>query len=134
MPPRVRMIFATMTGVLFLISALGLYRELSRRTDIWWTPMARLVPLSESTDRVVVYVRGTPLRTLIDARQLRVIDADSAGVVGTSDIGFRFNNADRVGVQRLPVVLGYAAATGALAMLFILVVAGRLAYRGEGSH
>jgi len=134
MPPRVRMIFATMTGVLFLISALGLYRELSRRTDIWWTPMARLVPLSESTDRVVVYVRGTPLRTLIDARQLRVIDADSAGVVGTSDIGFRFNNADRVGVQRLPVVLGYAAATGALAMLFILVVAGRLAYRGEGSR
>ena len=134
MPPRVRMIFATMTGVLFLISALGLYRELSRRTDIWWTPMALLVPLSESTDRVVVYVRGTPLRTLIDARQLRVTDADSAGVVGTSDIGFRFNNADRVGVQRLPVVLGYAAATGALAMLFILVVAGRLAYRGEGSR
>ena len=131
MPVRVRTIFATMTGVLFLISALTLYRELSRRTDIWWTPMALLVPLSESTDRVVVYVRGSPLGTLIDAGQLRVADADSAGVVGTSDIGFRFNNADRVRVERLPLLLWYAAASGALAMLFILIVTGRLAYRGE---
>ena len=131
MPVRVRTIFATITGVLFLISALTLYRELSRRTDIWWTPMALLVPLSESTDRVVVYVRGSPLGTLIDAGQLRVADADSAGVVGTSDIGFRFNNADRVRVERLPLLLWYAAASGALAMLFILIVTGRLAYRGE---
>ena len=131
MPVRVRTIFATMTGVLFLISALTLYRELSRRTDIWWTPMALLVPLSESADRVVVYVRGNPLTKLIDAGQLRVADADSAGVVGTSDIGFRFNNADRVRVERLPLLLWYAAASGALAMLLVLIVTGRLAYRGE---
>jgi hypothetical protein len=131
MPARVRTIFATLTGVLFLIAALTLYRELSRRTDIWWTPMALLVPLSESADRVVVYVRGTPLTKLIDAGQLRVADVDSAGVVGTSEIGFRFNNADRVRVERLPILLWYAAASGALAILFILIVTGRLAYRGE---
>ena len=125
------MICAVMTGVLFLISALALYRELSRRTDIWWTPMALLVPLTESTDRVVVYVRGSPLRTVIDAGQLRIADADSARVVGTGDIGFRFNNVDRVGVQRLPRLLAYAAASGALAMLWVLIVAGRLVYRGE---
>ena len=131
MPARVRMIFAVMTGALFLIPVVSLYRELTRRTDIWWTPMALLVPLTESTDRVVVYARGTPLRTLIDAGQLRLTDADSARVLGTSDIGFRFNNADRVGVQRLPLLLTYAAASGALAMLWLVVVTGRLAYRGE---
>jgi hypothetical protein len=131
MPPRVRMIFAALTGVLFLIPAVALYSELSRRTDIWWTPPQLLVPLTESTRRVEVYVRGKPLRTLIDAGQLRVTDADSASVVGTSDIGFRFNNWDRVGVQRLPLLLGYAAASGALAMLWFLIVTGRLAYRGE---
>jgi hypothetical protein len=125
------MIFAVMTGALFLLPVVALYSELTRRTDIWWTPMALLVPLTESTDRVVVYVRGTPLRPLIDAGQLRVTDADSARVLGTSDIGFRFNNADRVGVQRLPLLLGYAAASGALAMLWLVVVTGRLAYRGE---
>ena len=131
MPARVRMIFAAMTGVLFLIPAVALYSELSRRTDIWWTPMALLVPLTGSTGRVEVYVGGRPLRTLIDAGQLRVTDADSARVVGTSDIGFRFNNWDRVGVQRLPLLLGYAAVSGALAMLWLLIVTGRLAYRGE---
>jgi hypothetical protein len=131
MPARVRMIFAVLTGGLFLIPVVALYSELTRRTDIWWTPMALLVPITESTDRVVVYVRGRPLTTLIDAGQLRVTDADSARVLQTSDIGFRFNNAERVGVQRLPLLLGYAAASGALAMLWLVVVTGRLAYRGE---
>ena len=131
MPPRVRMIFAALTASLFLIPAVALYGELSRRSDIWWTPMALLVPLTESADRVVVYVRRKPLRTLVDAGQLRVTDADSAHVIGASDIGFRFNNRDRVGIQRLPLLLGYAAACGALALLFFVVVTGRLAYRGE---
>ena len=131
MPARVRMLFAVMIGALFLIPALALYRELSKRTDIWWTPMALAVPLTESTDRVVVYVRGKPIGTLIEAGQLRVADADSTRVIRTSDIGFRFNNQDRVGVQRLPLLLMYAAASGALAMLWLVVVMGRLAYRGE---
>lgn len=131
MPARVRMLFAVMIGALFFIPAVSLYRELSRRTDIWWTPMALAVPLAESTDRVVVYVRGKPLGTAIDAGELRVADADSTRVIGTSDIVFRFNNQDRVGVQRLPLLLMYATASGALAMLWLVVVTGRLAYRGE---
>ena len=131
MPPRVRMMFAVMTGALFLIPVVALYSELSKRTDIWWTPMALLVPLTETTDRVAVYVRGPPLRTSIDAGQLRATDADSTRVVRASDIGFRFNNADRARVERLPLLLGYAAAAGALAMLWLVVATGRLTYRGE---
>ncbi len=131
MPPRVRMIFATLIGVLFLIPALAIYSELSKRTDIWWTPRTLLVPLTEATGRVEVYVRGKSLVSLIDAGQLRVTDADSGSVVGAGDVGFRFNNWDRVGVQRLPLLLGYAAVSGAMAMLWLLIVTGRLAYRDE---
>src|SRR5207244_9489609 len=70
-PPRVRMSLAVMMLVFLLIPALALYRELSRRSDIWWTPQALLVPLSESSDRVEVYVRGKRLISLLPAGQLR---------------------------------------------------------------
>ena len=52
-------------------------------------------------------------------------------VLATDDIGLRFNNWDRVRAQRLPILLGYAAICGAMALLVFLFVAGRLAYRGE---
>ena len=38
MPPRIRVFFSAILIVLFLIPALALYRELSQRADIWWTP------------------------------------------------------------------------------------------------
>jgi hypothetical protein len=131
MPPRVRMSFAVIIFVLFLIPALALYSELSKRADIWWTPRPLMVPLTKATDRVEVYVRGKPLVVLLEAGQLRAIDEASASVLATSDIGFRFNNWDRVRAQRIPTLLGYAAICGAMATLFLLLVTGRLAYRDE---
>jgi hypothetical protein len=131
MPPRVRITFAAFTAALFLIPAVALYSELSRRTDIWWTPRTLLVPLAESADRAEVYVRGTPLGSLIATGRLRVMDDASGTTIAGSDIGFRFNNSDRVRAQRLPLLLAYAAACGAMATLFLVLVTGRLAYRGE---
>jgi predicted xylose isomerase-like sugar epimerase len=55
----------------------------------------------------------------------------SGTVLATSDIRFRFNNWDRVRAQRIPVLLVYAAACGFTALIFLLLVTGRLAYRGE---
>ena len=72
MPPRIRLVFATLSLVLFLVAAVPLYGELSRRSDIWWTPHAMLVPLAESTDRVELYARGKPLAALLQAGQLRI--------------------------------------------------------------
>jgi len=117
--------------VVLLIPALALYRELSRRSDIWWTPQALLVPLSESSDRVEVYVRGKRLISLLEAGQLRTTGDASTNVLITSDIGFRFNNWDRVRAQQRPLFLWYAAVVGAVAIVFLLLISGRLAYRGE---
>src|SRR5438552_7944022 len=129
MPPRVRMSLAVMMVVL-LIPALALYRELSRRSDIWWTPQALLVPLSESSDRVEVYVRGKRLISLLQAGQLRTTADAPSNVLTTSDIGFRFNNLDRVRAHERPLLLWYAAVIGAGAVVFLLLISGRLAYRG----
>lgn len=131
MPPRVRMVFATLTIALFLIPAIALYSELSRRADIWWTPLPLMVPLTEAADRVEVYVRGKPVATLLDAGQLRVMDGGSGNAVAAGEIGIRFNNWDRVRAERIPILLAYAAMCGALALLFLVLVTGRLAYRGE---
>ena len=46
MPPRIRLFFSILNLVLFLVAAVPLYGELSRRSDIWWTPYALLVPLA----------------------------------------------------------------------------------------
>jgi len=131
MPPRIRLVFATLSLVLFLAAAVPLYGELSRRSDIWWTPHAVLVPLAESTDRVEIYARGKPLAALLQAGQLRIAEEGGSNALATSDVGLRFNNWDRVRVERLSVLLVYAAGCGVTACMFLLVLTGRLAYRGE---
>jgi len=131
MPPRIRMFYAAMTFVLLFIPAVALFSELSRRSDIWWTPQPLALSLSESADRVQVYVRGKPLASLLDAGQLRLAGTPDS-VLSISDVRFRLNNWDRVRAQRLPALLVYAAAIGAGALLFLLLITNRLAYRGDG--
>lgn len=114
MPPRQRLLFSSLTFVLFFMAAMPLYRELTRPKDVWWTPPTLLVPLADAQDRVQVYVRGEPV-----------------GAPLQSEIGLRFNNWDRVRAERLPMLLGSAAVSGAMVVLLILVATGRLAYRGE---
>jgi len=131
MPPRMRLMFAALSLTLFLISAVPLYRALSRPSDIWWTPHASLVPLAKGTDRVEIYARGKPLASLVQAGQLRIAENGGLSTLAPSDVGLRFNNWDRVRVEQLPLLLGYAAGCGVTACMFLLVVSGRLAYRGE---
>jgi hypothetical protein len=130
-PPRVRLAFATLCLVLFLVAAVPLYRDLFRRSDIWWTPHAMLVPLAESTDRVEIYARGEPLVDLLQTGQLRISEKDGSSILSPSDVGVRFNNWDRVRVMRLPLLLVYAAGCGVTACMFLLILTGRLAYRDE---
>src|SRR5213594_2198586 len=110
MPPRIRFLYSSLSVTVFLIAAVPLYTELARRSDIWWTPHAMLVPLVESTDRVEIYARGRPLAVLLQAGQLRIAEGGGSGTLTTSDIGLRFNNWERVRVARLPLLLAYAAA------------------------
>jgi len=130
MPPRIRMFYAAMTFVLLFIPAVALFSELSKRSDIWWTPQPLALSLSESADRVQVYVRGKPLGSLLDAGQLKLAGTQDS-VLSISDVRLRLNNWDRVRTQRLPLVVAYAAVIGAGALLFLLLITNRLAYRGE---
>jgi len=60
-----------------------------------------------------------------------VTDGARSRVLSAQEIGLRFNNWDRVRVQRLPFLLIYAAGVGAGAVLLLVIATGRLAYRGE---
>src|SRR5882724_12697374 len=131
MPPRLRLLFSALNLALFLVAAVPLYGELSRRSDIWWTPRAMLVPLAESTDRVEIYARGKPLTALLQAGQLRIAEEGGSIALAASDVGLRFNNWNRVRVERLSLLLVSAAGCGVTACMFLLVITGRLAYRGE---
>src|SRR2546428_7614453 len=87
MPPRIRLLFSTLSLALFLVAAVPLYGELSRRSYIWWTPRAMLVPLAESKDRVEIYVHGKPLATLLQTGQLRIAEGCCLIALATSDVG-----------------------------------------------
>jgi len=131
MPPRIRLFFSILNLALFLVAAAPLYRELSQPSDIWWTPYAMRVPLADSKDRVEIYVRGKSLAALLQAGELRIAENGALGTLATSDVGLRFNNWDRVRVQRLPVLLAYAGVCGVVASMFLLVLTGRISYRSE---
>ena len=129
MAPRIRL-FSILSISVFFVAAVPLYREVSQRDDIWWTPHTMLVPLAASKDRVEIYVRGQPLAVLVQAGHLR-IGEDRGSIVAAGDVGLRFNNWDRVRAKRLPLLLVYAAGCGVTALTLLLVLTGRLAYRGE---
>jgi hypothetical protein len=131
MPPRIRLFFLVFTVTLFLIAAVPLYRELSRRSDIWWTPHTMLVPLGESKDRVEIYARGKLLDDLIQSGQVRIAGDSGSSVLRTSDVGLRFNNWDRIRGARVPLIVIYAAMCGVAVLMFFLILTGRLAWRGE---
>jgi hypothetical protein len=131
MPPRLRRLFLGLLASLFCIPALTLFRTLSRRPDIWWTPAPLALSLADSKDRVEIHARGQPLGTLVQQRRLSIVDRGESGVLTAREIGLRFNNWDRVRAEQLPLLLVCAAACGAIALLFALVATNRLVYRGE---
>jgi len=90
-----------------------------------------LVPLADSKDRVEIFVRGEPLVALLQAGRLQVAESGASSALRASDVGIRFNNRDRVRAQRLPLLLVYAAGCGIAALMVLLVLTGRLAYREE---
>ena len=134
MPGRIRLLFSSLSLTLLLLAAIPLYREFSQRTDIWWTPQAMLVPLAESGDRVEIYARGKPLVPQLQAGRLQIAEEAGSSTLTPSDVGLRFNNLDRVRAERLPMLLVYAAGSGAAACMFLLILTGRLVYRSERNN
>jgi hypothetical protein len=131
MPPRLRLLLSSLSVTLFVIAALPIYREVAQRRDIWWTPVAMLVPLAESKDRVEIYVRGEPLTAQLQSGHMRVGEGGQSSVLAASDIGLRFNNWDRVRADHMSFLLVCAGICGITALTLLLVLTGRLAYRAE---
>jgi hypothetical protein len=116
---------------LFVLTALPLVRVLFQRNDIWWTPKEMALGISESQDRVQIFVRDQSLAALLEGGQLQMLESGSAEVLAVGDIRMRFNNWDRVRAARLPMLLVNAAVCGALAAFFLVLVTGRLAFQSE---
>jgi len=76
-------------------SAFPILAELTRRRDIWWTPVTHPLALSEAKDRVQVIAGGKPIVT--DSPDLRV----------------RLDNFDRLRSERVPRLLWNAFFCGA---------------------
>jgi hypothetical protein len=57
-------------------------------------------------------------------------DNDGSSVLAAGDISLRFNNSDRVRGERVALLLACAAMCGAAALMLLLVLTERLAYRG----
>ena len=131
MPLRIRLLFMTLNLVLFVSAALPIVRELTRRTDIWWTPRTMLVPLAQGANRVEIYVRDRPLTTLVQSGEIQLVNPGGASHLAPGDIGLRFNNSDRVRAERLPLLLAEAAICGITACFFSFYLAGGLVYRKE---
>jgi hypothetical protein len=115
MPLRIRLLYVSMSLTFVFLAGAPIYRELTRSKDIWWTPRTMMVPLAQSGDRVEIYVAGKPLGEVLQA----------------GEVGLRFNNWDRVRAERFPMLLVNAAVCGALVTVLLLMVTGRLVYRGE---
>ncbi|HET9888360.1 MAG TPA: hypothetical protein VFR10_12715 [bacterium] len=130
MPSRHRALFSTLTVTLFLVSALPLFRALTQRNDIWWTPQPMALPFAEAQDRVQIFIRDQPLSALIESGQLQMMQNGSSPVIAPGDVRLRLNNWDRLRAERMPVLLVQAAACGALALLFLILVTGRLSFKG----
>src|SRR5262245_21367331 len=96
MPSRIRLVFAALSLVFVVVAAVPFYRNLTRRSYIWWTTRTMLVPVAESKELVEIYTRGKPLAALLQAGQLRIAQEGGSSILATSDVGLRFNNWDRV--------------------------------------
>ena len=116
----IRMYFLLLGGAFLLVSVGNLGKFYRERRDIWWTPEAMMVRMEDSHERVEVYVRGLRLTDVVSAGRLSISGETDAAPVKPSEIGFRFNNFDRVRAMRIPALLGSTAAAGAAGALVIL--------------
>src|SRR5258706_12283585 len=102
MPTRLRFLYSGLALILLVIPATQIYRELSRRPDIWWTPLPLATSLAQSRDRVEIYAAGKPLDALLEAGQFRAADQAGSTRLGAHAITVRFNNWDRVRAEPVP--------------------------------
>ena len=131
MPPRLRLFYSGLIAALLLIPVATIYRELSRRSDIWWTPLALASSLTEGRDRVQIYAQDKSLSDLLAAHEVWLRADTGSRPLTPQEIRLRFNNSDRIRAERLPLLLVDAASCGGGAVLLLLIATGRLTYRSE---
>jgi hypothetical protein len=112
-------------GLLFVLSALPIARYLGQPADIWWTPRALALPLSEAADRVEVYVGDEALQRLLESGRVQLLTGGGPVRVTESEVRLRLNNRDRIRAERIPSLLGACVMLGASGVLLLLGLLGR---------
>lgn len=110
--------------VILAISAGGLLRFFTQRSDIWWTPPPLAVPLAQSADRVQIYVQGRLLQEQLAAQRVQVLTTRGTTTLRPADVALRFNNRDRVRAAQIPLLLGAAFIIGVVGVFVALVILG----------
>jgi hypothetical protein len=125
MKVRTRPNYGILAGGLILTFVFGtqLLMLYLQRDDIWWTPETKLVNLSDSANRVDVYMKNERLVDLLDGHMLWVGEGDDLVAVSNNDIGFRFNNWDKVQASQIPQYVGNLPGLfiGLIALIYWLV-------------
>jgi hypothetical protein len=111
-------------GLVFLTSAQHILRHLTQASDIWWTPKGLSPSLSDTADRVEVYVRDVRLQDQVRSGRLQLVEGASATTLAASDIRFRLNNWDRVRAREIPALVISAVFLGASGVCLLLGILG----------
>jgi hypothetical protein len=113
-------------GVFSVVSLAHIWTWVSLPDDIWWTPQAMALTLSDAHERVEVYVRGAPFRRELEAGRVLL----GGERVVPEDVRVRLNNHDRVKLERVPVVLVETLVAGVALVFLTLGATGWLPSRG----
>lgn len=108
-----------------LVCALSLYKLFLLFTpppaEAAWTPAHLALPLSSTSDRFEVLVKGAPLASSLEAQKLLVgLEGGGAETLSKSDLTVRVNDQDRIRLSRMPLMLGLAGLAGGAFVLLVI--------------
>jgi len=87
--------------------------------DIWWTPESMALSVDDVSDRVTVLINGQNLNELLEDGKILSVASDRTVELSKADVGFRFNNWDRIKASWLGRA-SFDSAAVMMALLFII--------------
>ena len=114
-------LYAVLAGLLILAGSLTMFRRVwLQPKDADWTPPHLAMALDNTTDRFEILVGGTPIQKVLDAKGISIAKDGNMVPLAAADVQVRVNNYEKNRLERLPLMIVWAAvAGGALVLLLI---------------